>query len=65
MMRSLSEPPLRLRVVPEGAVGFRAGVALWAAVPETAVDEDGNPLLGKGEVGLTGQWEVSPPAGNF
>jgi hypothetical protein len=32
--RSLSEPPLRFRVVPECAVGFRAGVALGAVVPE-------------------------------
>ena len=31
--------------VPEGAVGFRAGVALGAAVPKTAVDEDGDLLL--------------------
>ena len=40
--------------VPEGAVGFRAGVALRAAVPKTSVNEDGNPLLGKGKVGLSG-----------
>jgi hypothetical protein len=26
--------------VPEGAVGFGAGVALGAAVPKTSVDED-------------------------
>jgi hypothetical protein len=40
--RSLSEPPLRFRVVPKLAVGFRTPVTLWAAVPETPVDKDGN-----------------------
>ena len=32
--------------VPEGAVGFRAGGALAAAVPKASVDEDGDLLLG-------------------
>ena len=40
--------------IPEGAVGFRAGVALRTAVPETSVDEDGDLVFGKGEVGLSG-----------
>jgi hypothetical protein len=39
--------------VPEGAVGFGPGVALGAAVPKTAVDEDGDLLLGEGKVGLS------------
>ena len=39
--------------IPEGAVGFRAGVALRAGVPETSVDEDGDLLLGEGKVGLS------------
>ncbi len=38
--------------VPKCAVGFRAGVALGAAVPEASVDEDGDLLLGEREVGL-------------
>jgi hypothetical protein len=73
--RSLSEPPLRFHVVPECAVGFRAGVALEAAVPETSIDEDGDPLLGnrglarwpsdKGEVGFPGQGEMPTPARKF
>ncbi len=40
--------------VPKCAVGFGAGVALWAAVPEAAVDEDGDLVLGEGKVGLSG-----------
>jgi hypothetical protein len=40
--------------VPESAVGFRAGVALGAAVPKTAVDEDCNSLLGECKVELSG-----------
>ncbi len=52
--RSLSEPFLRFRVVPELQVGFRAGVALGAPVPEASVDEDGDLLLGECKVGLSG-----------
>ncbi len=52
--RSLSEPPLRFRVVPECAVGFRTPIALGAAVPEASVDKDGDLLLGESEVGLSG-----------
>ena len=51
--------------VPEGAVGFGAGVALGAAVPEASVDEDGDFLLGEGKVGLSGQWKMPPPAGDL
>jgi len=40
--------------VPELSVGFGAGVALGAAVPKTTVDEDGDLVFGKGEVGLSG-----------
>jgi hypothetical protein len=39
--------------IPELPVGFRAGVALGAAVPETSVDEDGDLLLGEGKVGFS------------
>ena len=52
--RSLSEPPLRFRVVPEFPVGFRAGVALGATVPEASVDEDGDLLLRERKVGFSG-----------
>ncbi len=40
--RSLSEPPLRFRVVPELSFCFRSRVALGAALPKTSVDEDSN-----------------------
>jgi hypothetical protein len=60
--RSLSEPPLRFRVVPELQVGFRAGVALRTAVPETSVDEDGEFMFGKSKVGLSGQRQMPSPA---
>ena len=48
--------------VPEGAVGFRAGVALGTAVPEATVDEDGDLLFGKGKVGLSWQRQVPSPS---
>ena len=51
--------------VPEGAVGFRTGVALGAAVPETSIDEHSYLLLGKGKVGLSGQRRMPPPAANL
>ena len=47
--------------VPEGAVGFGAGVALGAAVPEASVDKDGNRVLGKREVSLSGQRQIPSP----
>ncbi len=40
--------------VPELPVGFRAGVALGAAVPETPVDKDGNLIFRKSKIGLSG-----------
>ncbi len=40
--------------IPKCAVGFGAGVAPGAAVPETSVDEDGDFLLRECEVGLSG-----------
>jgi hypothetical protein len=51
--------------VPELPVGFRARIALWAAVPETSIDEDSDLLLGKGKVGLSKQGKMPPPAGDF
>jgi hypothetical protein len=61
--------------IPEGAVGFRADIALGAAVPEASVDEDGDFLLGnrglgrwplgKRKVGLSWQWKMSSPAGEL
>jgi hypothetical protein len=47
--------------IPELPVGFRAGVALWAAVPKTSVDENDDFLFGKGKVGLSGQRKMPPP----
>ncbi len=47
--------------VPKGAVGFRAGVALGAAVPETSVDKHGDLLLGECEVGLSEQGKMPSP----
>ena len=63
--RSLSEPRLRFRVVPECAVGFRAGVAVGATVPEASVDEDGDFLLGESKVRLSGQRKMPSPAGDL
>ncbi len=40
--------------VPELPVGFGAGVALGAAVPETSVDEDGDLLFRERKVGFSG-----------
>ncbi len=37
--------------IPESSVGFRPRVALGATVPEASVDEDGDLLFGKSEVG--------------
>ena len=51
--------------VPELPVGFWARVALGAAVPKTSVDEDGDLLLGKGKVGLSGQRKMPSPAGHM
>lgn len=48
--------------VPEGTVGFRAGVAFGASVPETSIDEDGDLLLGKCKVGLSRQRKMPSPA---
>lgn len=39
--------------IPELPVGFRAGVAFWAAVPETSIDEDGDFFLGERKVRLS------------
>ena len=47
--------------IPESAVGFGAGVALGAAVPEASVDKDGNRVLGKREVSLSGQRQMPSP----
>ncbi len=51
--------------IPKLPVGFRAGVALRAAVPKTAVDEDGDLLLGERKVGLSEQRKMSSPAGDL
>jgi hypothetical protein len=49
-------------LIPKLPVGFGAGVALGAAVPEASVDEDGELLLGEGKVGLSRQWKMPSPA---
>ncbi len=51
--------------VPKCAVGFGAGIALGAAVPETSVDEDGDFLFREGKVGLSGQRKMPSPAGDL
>jgi hypothetical protein len=51
--------------IPECTVGFRAGVALRAAVPETSVDEDGDLLFGERKVRLSRQGKMPSPAGNL
>ena len=63
--RSLSEPPLRFRVVPKCAVGFGAGIALGAAVPKAAVHKDSDLLLRESKVGLSGQRKMPSPAGDL
>ncbi len=40
-------------LVPKLSIGFRAGVALGTAVPETSVDEDSDLLLAECKVGLS------------
>ena len=52
-------------LVPEFPVGFRAGVALGAAVPEASVDKDGNLLLGECKVGLSVQRKMPSPSGDL
>ncbi len=49
--------------VPEFPVGFGTRVALGAAVPEASVDEDGDLFAGECKVGLSGQCNMSSPAG--
>ena len=51
--------------VPKCAVGFWAGVAFGAAVPEASVDEDCDLLLGKGKVRLSEQGKMPPPPGDL
>ena len=51
--------------IPESAVGFGSGVALWAAVPETSIHEDGDLLFGERKVGLSGQWKMPSPSGDL
>ncbi len=51
--------------IPELPVGLRPRVALWAAVPETSVDEDGDLLFGKRKVGLSGQSKMPSPSGDL
>jgi len=41
--------------VPELPVGFWAGVALWASVPETSIDEDGDFRARKSKIGFSRQ----------
>jgi hypothetical protein len=51
--------------IPELPVGFGSNVALWAAVPETSVDEHGDFLFGKSEVGLSKQSKMPSPASDL
>ena len=49
-------------LAPECGVVLRGPVALWAPMPKAAIDEDGHPFLGPGEVGSAGQRQVAAPA---
>ena len=51
--------------IPEGAVGFGAGKALGAAMPEASVDENGELLSRKGKIGLSGQRKMPSPTGDL
>ncbi len=51
--------------VPKGAVGFRTGVALGAAVPEASVDKDGDFVTWKGKVGLSEQRKMPSPSSDL
>ena len=51
--------------VPKFPVGFWPNIALWAAVPETSVDEHGDLLFGKSKVGLSKQRKMPSPAADL
>jgi len=42
-------------LAPPSAIAFRFDVAAWATVPKTAVDEDGDVVVGEHEVGSSRQ----------
>jgi len=49
---------------PKGAVLLRdCGVAIWAAVPEATVDEDGDPLARVGDVRMSGRFPMEAISG--
>src|ERR1035441_3285852 len=50
--------------IPEFLVAVRTFVAFWAAVPETPVHKNDNPLASKSEIRFAKQRLVAPPAGN-
>ena len=51
--------------VPDGAVGFRAGVTIRATVTETSVDEDGDLILQERKVRLPDDGSMSSPTRNL
>ena len=51
--------------VPEGAIGFRAGVTLWATGPKTSIDEDSDFLFRERKVGIAGQRKMPSPASDL
>ena len=51
--------------VPEGAIGFRAGVTLWATGPKTSIDEDSDFLFRGRKVGIAGQRKMPSPASDL
>ena len=51
--------------IPEFLIAARTFVALWATVLETPVHKNDNALASKGEIRLTKNRLVAPPAGNM
>ena len=50
--------------LPKHAIMAWLGAVLWAAVPETAVHENRQPLGAKGEIRFAKQVPMTPPAGD-
>jgi len=46
-------------LAPPSAIAFRFDVAAWATVPKTAVDEDGDVVVGEHEVRPSRQTRIS------
>lgn len=49
---------------PVCTVAARLAAVLWATVPETAVNEDGETCVAKGEIGAAEEWLMPAPTGD-